>query len=233
MSRIALNLSLAGLVALSVSACAVEPEEEPVESSDAALGSCEQWSVLAGGAAAMTVTLATATATCAGALAVTGPGEVVCLLPAGTTTVAALTGLAAGLGVWLTCRNSGRQISAEIQAPAQNGTRARTCNPADLAPSCSCAELDRRYRLQEDLCDEGGRCSSTTTCGAIARVLAASRNCINARRNVQLCYRRPDFDGHQTQINNQCWRFRGCANEAALRCDEEIIVPLLPSPCAF
>lgn len=123
-----------------------------------------------------------------------------------------------------------------IAAGAATGamaSRTRRCTPtvmeSDLADNCTCEELSRRYSQQNAVCIAGS-CTTTTSCGEIDHLLRVSRNCADARRSVQTCFRRPDFDGHQQQIRAQCNRFATCVDRAR-RCGTDVSIPPLPTPC--
>ncbi len=176
-----------------------------------------------------------------------GVGEVGCLAPAAGTALSAIgTALAAGTA-WLTCGDEVLAVVAATQAAGatDEGTRGATGTSAcETQPldGCSVDECLRRYALQKDLCREGGSCPgphvsnpSEEVCASVDRRMRTSRNCINARRDVQGCFARPDFDGHQTQINQQCTVFRNCQRLADV-CEARGLInppPLLPAPCAF
>lgn len=104
--------------------------------------------------------------------------------------------------------------TAAIEAAVKAWSKA---NPADatriveLDPAkCSLTELNRRYANQKKLCDPLRSCKSMTSCVAIDRAARVASNCAYARRDVQLCFKKPDFDGHQTQINQVCTVYDGC-----------------------
>lgn len=87
--------------------------------------------------------------------------------------------------------------------------------PGNLADGCDESKCRLLYDQQKLLCDEGGSCNAQmaanqANCSAAGRVLSASGNCAQKRREVQLCFRQPDFDGHQQQIDQQCRRFVAC-----------------------
>jgi hypothetical protein len=230
---------------IATSACSSE-SDTPAEAKSAAtsrITSDDVCTIAAATTAAATgaaVTLSYSTAACSAGALVTLAGEVVCLIPAGGAGATWITALAAGAAMWLACETTSGTITQRVTAAAPSTTTTGTpsststsmCNPADLADGCDCAEVDRRYSLQKQLCAEGGSCNFSLECEDVERIMAVTRNCINARRDVQLCYRVPDFDGHQTAINEQCSRFRNC-DSVAQSCEAYSTFPQLPSPCAF
>jgi len=222
-------------IAISIMACGEAPDDEdddalqePEAATESPLTqSCSEWVMTAGAVGALTVTLAAATATCAGALLVTGPGEVVCALPAGATAAVAIANVIAGAGVILACTDTGRRLNARVQAPPR--TSSTRCNPDELRAGCNCAELARRKAIQDARCKgDNGTCNRTTSCGETDRVMRVTRNCINARREVMQCFQRPDYGGHQQAIREQCARFRRCIDRANT-CG--IDASVLPVPC--
>jgi hypothetical protein len=110
----------------------------------------------------------------------------------------------------------------------------RQCETQPLADNCDKDECKRRLLLQKNLCDEGGSCNSLTDCAAIERTMRVQRNCINSRRDVQLCFDPPDFDGHQTQIDQLCTVFRNCGTKGqdCLSQNQMAVIPT-PSPCGI
>ncbi|MBX3230572.1 MAG: hypothetical protein KIT84_00030 [Labilithrix sp.] len=229
------------LVTTTAVGCAEPPaEEEEMSETTSHISSdeiCTIAAVASGAAVGAAVSLSYTTGACGVAMAVTVAGEAACLAPAAGAAASWVAALGAGAVMWLTCRSAtGAATTSEVHASESaqtgTGTKTRTCNEADLADGCDCDELDRRYSLQKTLCAEGGRCDFSMDCSAVERVMKVARNCINARRDVQRCYRVPDFDGHQTQINNQCQRFQNC-NSVAVSCADYATFPQLPSPCAF
>lgn len=235
--------SLLGLtfVVVGCAAAPEAPEEKKASASHLDNGACLLASTVAAAATGAAVELATVTATCAAATLVTVEGELVCLAPAAGSAASWLTGLLAGAVMYLTC--DGGATTSEVRVaddpnaaatPTTNtstNVNGKVCNEADMAADCSCAQLADLYATQKELC-EGGKCDFSMMCEDVERQMAVTRNCINARRDVQLCYRRPDFDGHQTQINQLCQVFRDCTS-VAVSCEASSTFPELPSPCAF
>jgi hypothetical protein len=235
--------ALAMAVALPLVACSAQPiEEESASTTDALFGGavCRVASSATANGVRVTVRAGVATAGCvAVAWTAAGVGEVGCLAPAAGTAVSAVaTALAAGIA-WLTCGSTVVRVVPTTTTAPTTGTSA--CDTEPLANGCDVEECKRRYALQKSLCREGGSCAgaqglppSETLCSGVERVMNVSRNCINSRRDVQRCFARPDFDGHQTAINEQCQRFRHCMSIGA-SCESAGLadVPSLPSPCAF
>lgn len=238
--------ALALALVFPLAACAAQPieEEEAASTTDALFGGavCRVASSATATGVRVTVRAGTATAGCvAVAWTAAGVGEAGCLAPAAGTAISAVaTALAAGVA-WLTCGSRVVRVVPAATTTPGSGAGTSACETEPLANGCGVEECRRRYALQRSLCNEGGSCPgdhvtvpSETICSAVERVMTVSRNCVNARRDVQRCFARPDFDGHQTAINQQCQRFRNCTRLGTL-CERAGLadVPALPSPCAF
>jgi hypothetical protein len=247
--RKACTVLLLGVVlGITSSACAAAPEvEEEQEDSSSAIVAGSLACRLASSATAHGVRVtARSGAVTAGCVAVAwagaGVAEAGCLAPAGVTALSAIfTAFSAGVA-WLTC-DGGVAMKVTLAQTSVSSTPAKVsaCETEALAKGCDIEKCKDLYALQKDLCRDGGACLGNHVtkvgediCGTVERVMKGSRNCVNARRNVQKCFAKPDFGGHQTQINQLCTVFRGCERLGAM-CESEghIQVPLLPTPCEF
>jgi len=119
---------------------------------------------------------------------------------------------AVGAAVGVIARATQEAIKRAADAWARaNPTDAQKLTELDLS-KCSLDEHNRRYKFQKDVCNPVRSCRglSVSQCASIEFNARAASNCAYARRSVQLCYKNPDFDGHQTQINQMCTIYDGC-----------------------
>jgi len=119
---------------------------------------------------------------------------------------------AVGAAVGVIARATQEAIKKAADAWARrNPAEAEKLTQLDLS-KCSLAEHNQRYAHQKNVCGPVRSCKGLTVsqCASIEFNARAASNCAYARRSVQLCYKNPDFDGHQTQINQMCTIYDGC-----------------------
>lgn len=118
--------------------------------------------------------------------------------------------VAAAVGAIASATQEALKKAADAWAK-RNPAEAAKVSELDLS-KCSLDEHNRRYAHQKKVCDPVRSCKGlkVSECVSIAFNARAASNCAYARRSVQQCYKRPDFDGHQTQINQMCTIYDGC-----------------------
>ena len=119
---------------------------------------------------------------------------------------------AVGAAVGVIARATQEAIKKAADAWARrNPAEAEKLTQLDLS-KCSLAEHNQRYAHQKNVCGPVRSCKGLTVsqCPSIEFNARAASTCAYARRSVQLCYKNPDFDGHQTQINQMCTIYDGC-----------------------
>lgn len=118
---------------------------------------------------------------------------------------------AVGAAVGVIARATQEAIKKAADAWARsNPAEAEKLSQLDLS-KCSLAEYNQRYAHQKNVCPARScKGLSVSQCASIEFNARVASNCAYARRSVQLCYKNPDFDGHQTQINQMCTIYDGC-----------------------
>ncbi|MBS2017123.1 MAG: hypothetical protein JST00_29825 [Deltaproteobacteria bacterium] len=112
-----------------------------------------------------------------------------------------------------------------------DASKKKECDPADLAEGCTCEKLEELYKLQKEMCANVRACSKGDFCTNIDDKMSNRRNCINLRRDVQLCYKKPDFGGHQEAIDTQCRGLQECADIwRTKKCGDDLPI-VVPAAC--
>lgn len=175
--RSTLGVATFGALALAFATTACAPDPPPLREEKAELTSkltgCELLAGAAGASATVAVAGASATGTCAtGAAAATvasggvaAPGALVCLIPAGGTVLATITGLLAAGATYLVCGavesvlESRANDDGETRAPAtpaQNTAQCEGKNPKNVSAESAgeCPGEDQTSRLDVVYCSE-------------------------------------------------------------------------------
>jgi hypothetical protein len=157
-----------------------------------ALTSGQACSLQASTAAAVgvVVTGAGVVASCAGVLAVTGPGEVVCLAPAAGTALAAVVAGLAGVGSYLSCSFGGQRADIPIAQSSDASCRLGSgefcgnlvakyknyCGRDVFSPTSqiSCARLDLRPAT-----------ATAAKCADAKKRIALATGCLTGRRMMK------------------------------------------------
>ncbi len=186
---------LAAACSAEVEPDAVEPSGESDESSEALTGQ-QACTLIAGASAGLAVVASQAfvgTTVCAGALAVTGPGELVCVAPAAGTAITALGAALSGTASYLLCSAS---TSGSQRIPiASTGSASCSTSSATTAPNfCSnlygrykraCGNLDLRTpNSSENSCSSISLATARdqSTCGTLQNKIEKNAQCLHGRR---------------------------------------------------
>lgn len=196
-------------VALACSAEVPPDEADPTEGDDSgesaeALTGAQACSLVAGASAGLAVVASQAfvgTTTCAGALAVTGAGELVCVVPAGATALTAIAAVLTGSASYLLCSAS---TSGSQRIPLAS-TGSSTCSTVSATTSPRfCSNLYRRYKNACGSLDLRNPNASETSCTSVSLATARDQStcttlqtriernaqCLHGRRIMQDFIRR-------------------------------------------
>ena len=196
-------------VALACSAEVPPDEADPTDGDDSgesaeALTGAQACSLVAGASAGLAVLASQAfvgTTTCAGALAVTGAGELVCVVPAGATALSAIAAVLTGSASYLLCSAS---TSGSQRIPLAS-TGSSTCSTVSATTSPRfCSNLYRRYKNACGSLDLRNPNASETSCASVSLATARDQStcttlqtriernaqCLHGRRIMQDFIRR-------------------------------------------
>jgi hypothetical protein len=216
------SVAFMALATLVASGCATEvdgsdgngaadaPDQEVSATEDALTG--QQACTLVAGASAGLGALATTaffgTAGCAGAMAVTGPGELVCLAPASGATLAGIGAVLTGGASYLLCSTTaGPQ---RIPLTTTGSTTCATTSATDARDFCR--NLYKRYKQPCESLDLNFPDRSTNSCSGISIATARDQStcstlnnrleknaqCLHGRRMMQDFIRRGICQGDAT-----------------------------------
>ncbi len=217
-TRISITLcSLLVLAAASSGACAAPveeeaPQDEVAESDLTGQQACQLIAGASAGLGAVATQAFFGTAACAGAMAVTVGGELVCLAPAAGGSLAAIGAVLTGGASYLMCTSS----SGNTQRVPLTSTGSSTCSTtsATTAPKF-CSNLYRRYKQSCGSLDLRSPERSETSCRGISIATARDQStcntlvnrveknaqCLHGRRIMQDFIRRGICQGDATDPN--------------------------------
>lgn len=207
-----IGITLSALVVIAACAAPVEdeaPQEEVAESDLTGQQACQLIAGASAGLGAIATQAFFGTAACAGAMAVTVGGELVCLAPAAGASLTAIGAVLTGGASYLMCTSS----SGNVQRVPLTSTGSPTCSTtsATTAPNfCSnlyrrykqsCGSLDLRSPERSETSCRGisiATARDQSTCTTLANRVERNAQCLHGRRIMQDFVRRGICQGDPT-----------------------------------
>ncbi len=236
----------------SIAGCATDDESVPDDDvllfgdngdgkADGAAVSCDLQGSLAG-AAGVLVTGAALTAACGGVLAVTGPGEVLCVAPAAGTAFAALVAGVAGTGAFLSCQAQGGSQRRTLPLTQSTSQQCRLGTPqfcnnlvGKYKNYCGLDVFSRTSQISCEAIDLRPATATAAKCAEVKKKIELSTGCLVGRRMMfnfvekGVCRGTPDDpngDGHWAAIQRVNDTLAECKSKYRRACsgltDQEI-----------